>query len=178
MAYLTKNLEYIFSSPQKIIFDRLAYASGLAEWYANDVRISGDIISFIWEGYEESYSFKCSKNKKIISFVLIEDSENTIEFKILKDEFSNNVVLQVIISFEKDEIEDMADHLDSSIRKMKNNLGEKLFVVFEGILNIIIKKREPLRFTFLCVIAFYFLFNFSINIFNYSNTFCIVRSIF
>jgi uncharacterized protein YndB with AHSA1/START domain len=43
-------LEYIINCSPKVLFNRLSSASGLAEWFAEDVRVKGKRFTFIWEG--------------------------------------------------------------------------------------------------------------------------------
>jgi len=51
MAGKTKlQLEYTMNCSPKVLFNRLSTAAGLTEWFANYVKVKGNIFTFIW-GY-------------------------------------------------------------------------------------------------------------------------------
>ena len=45
-------LEYTFNTSPKLIYPRLSTPGGLSEWFADDVVLNKDILTFIWDGNE------------------------------------------------------------------------------------------------------------------------------
>ncbi len=45
-------LEYTLNCSPKVLFSRLSTPEGLAEWFAEDVNVEGDIFTFIWDKTE------------------------------------------------------------------------------------------------------------------------------
>ena len=45
-------LEYLINCSPKVLFNRLSTASGLAEWFADDVSVNGKKFTFFWEDAE------------------------------------------------------------------------------------------------------------------------------
>jgi hypothetical protein len=117
-------LEYSFRCPTKIVFDRLAFASGLAEWYADDVIVSNNLFTFVWDDdYQEDYRLISRKQNKYVNFVRTDDDEACLDFNLSQDEFSGNVLLNIAIDVEDDDIEDIETHFENSIDKLKRIIG-------------------------------------------------------
>jgi hypothetical protein len=47
------SLEFPINSSVSILYKRLSTASGLAEWFADDVIVKNKIFTFFWEGSEQ-----------------------------------------------------------------------------------------------------------------------------
>ena len=54
MSHLTKyTLEFPINSSVNILYNRLSSASGLSEWFADDVIIKDKIFTFFWDGSDQ-----------------------------------------------------------------------------------------------------------------------------
>ena len=115
-------LEYIINCSPKVLFNRLSTASGLAEWFAEDVRVKGKKFTFIWEGTEQLAEMTLHKENKLVRFNWI-DEEGYFEFRINQDELTNDVSLVIIDFAEEDETEDIADLWNTQIEDLKHVLG-------------------------------------------------------
>ena len=51
-------LEYVINCSPKVLYNRLSTASGLTEWFAEDVRVKGKKYTFIWEGSEQTAEYE------------------------------------------------------------------------------------------------------------------------
>lgn len=47
-------VEYPVNSSKGVLFNMFSTPSGLAEWFCDDVNITKDVHTFIWDGSEES----------------------------------------------------------------------------------------------------------------------------
>ncbi len=120
-------LEYTLNASPKIIYNRLSTPSGLAEWFAEDILIKGDIYTFIWEGSEQQAELLKIKDNKHVRFRWIEDKECDedcyFEFKINQDELTGDVALMITDFVPDDEKEESIELWDSQIADLKHALG-------------------------------------------------------
>ncbi len=117
-------LEYNLNSSPKVLYSRLSTPGGLAEWFADDVNLKGDIFFFIWDGVAQRAEVTRKKENQYIQFRwLDEPEESSFEFRINVDEITGDVAL-VIHDTINEEDEDSARGLwDSQIAELKHVLG-------------------------------------------------------
>lgn len=118
-------LEYPIKSSPKVLFSRLSTPGGLAEWFADDVNLKGDVYSFIWDGAEQKADLLQKKENKFIRFQWIddEDDESYFEFRINIDELTKDVALIITDFAEEDEKEDAIELWNSQISELKHIIG-------------------------------------------------------
>ena len=68
----------IHASPQ-MLFQYISSASGLSEWFADNVNSRGIIFSFFWDGSEEKAELISSKSNSFVKFKWLDDSEDQDE---------------------------------------------------------------------------------------------------
>lgn len=119
-------LEYPFNSSAKVLFNRLSTASGLSEWFADDVFVNDNTFTFVWDGSEQKAEMLTRKIPESVKFRWIEDeqSENDyFEFKIQKDDLTGETAL-IVTDFAADDEKDEAIELwDTQIYALKQKLG-------------------------------------------------------
>jgi len=118
-------LEFTLNASPKIIFPRLSTPSGLAEWFADDINIQGNIFTFKWDQNEQQAEILSKKENQCVRFKWIDDDkEDTyFEFKIHQDELTSEVAL-VITDFADDNEKDSTIELwNSQISDLKRTLG-------------------------------------------------------
>ncbi len=117
-------LEYNLNSSPKVLYSRLSTPGGLAEWFADDVNLKGEIFYFMWEGVEQRAAVTRKKENHYIQFRwLDEPEESAFEFRINVDEITGDVAL-VIHDIINEEDEDSAIGLwDSQVAELKHVLG-------------------------------------------------------
>ncbi len=128
MAGKTKlQLEYIINCSPKVLFNRLSTASGLTEWFADDVSVKGKLYTFRWEGDTQIAEKKIQKENRLVHFEWIEDGldkdEAYFEFLINQDDLTNDVSLTIIDFAEEVEIKEITDLWNSQIAALKHVLG-------------------------------------------------------
>lgn len=103
-------LEYIFSSSVKVLFARLSTASGLAEWFADDVIQKDGKFIFIWNGTEHPACLLEQKTNAFVRFRWEEEAEEEyFEFSIQVQPLTEDVAL-LITDFT--DVEDEADTVE------------------------------------------------------------------
>ena len=116
------HLEYVINCSPKVLFNRLSSASGLAEWFADDVRVRGNRYTFIWEGAEQVAEMAMRKENKLVRFNWLENG-GYFEFRINQDELTGDVSLIVIDFSDEDEVEETQDLWNTQILELKRVLG-------------------------------------------------------
>ena len=105
--------EFEFNASKKMLYPYLNSASGLAQWFADDVNINADKnFIFLWDGQESTARVVTSRLNEQVKFKFIGDEEedpNYVEFKLDKNELTGSVYLQVTdySEMEEDEAEEL-----------------------------------------------------------------------
>jgi uncharacterized protein YndB with AHSA1/START domain len=116
-------LEYVINCSPKVLYNRLSTASGLAEWFADDVRVQGKRFTFSWGGSQQTAEMALRRENKIVRFNWIDENDSYFEFKISQDELTGDVSLLVIDFVDEDEREETQDLWDTQIADLKHVLG-------------------------------------------------------
>jgi uncharacterized protein YndB with AHSA1/START domain len=119
-------LEYTLNCPTRVLFDRLSTPEGLAEWFADNVTVNGDVFTFFWAKVEARARLAHIRENKSVRFEWLDfaDTENNyFEFKIVIHELTNDTALMITDHADDDEIEDAKDLWDNQISYLKKVLG-------------------------------------------------------
>jgi uncharacterized protein YndB with AHSA1/START domain len=98
------SIEIPINSSVNVLYKRLSTASGLAEWFADDVNLKNNIFTFFWDESEQSAKILKKKSNKFIKYKWLDDEEKEsfFEFKIQVDEMTSDVSL-IVTDFAEDE---------------------------------------------------------------------------
>jgi uncharacterized protein YndB with AHSA1/START domain len=98
------SIEIPINSSVNVLYKRLSTASGLAEWFADDVNLKNNIFTFFWDDIEQSAKILKKKSNKFIQYKWLDDEEKEsfFEFKIQVDEMTSDVSL-IVTDFAEDE---------------------------------------------------------------------------
>jgi uncharacterized protein YndB with AHSA1/START domain len=118
-------LEYVLQASQKVVFDRLSTASGLSEWFADDVNQKGKVFTFFWDGSEQQAELLVKKNNNLVRFHWLdsEQEDSFFEFKIEIDALTNDLSLIISDFADEEEIEESTELWDTQIAELKHVLG-------------------------------------------------------
>lgn len=124
MARVKYTCEFPFRAKSELIYNYCSSASGLADWFADDVRVSGKMYTFEWDGTDEKAEMVAKKINKMAKFKWVErDEEEYLIFEMVKDEITNDVSLVVSDHEEEDEVEDAKAVWAVSIDQLKAIIG-------------------------------------------------------
>lgn len=115
--------EYVINCSPKVLYNRLSSASGLAEWFADDVRVQGKRFTFIWEDSEQVAEMALRKENRLVRFNWLEDEDLYFEFRITQDELTGDVSLIIIDFAEEDETDEARELWNTQIADLKHVLG-------------------------------------------------------
>jgi len=120
-------LEYPMNCSPKVLFNRLSTASGLTEWFADDVRVKGNIFTFVWGDTDQVAEKKNHKENKAVRYEWLDDElekdEAYFEFVITQDDLTNDVSLLIVDFADEDEAKQTAELWNSQILKLRQLLG-------------------------------------------------------
>lgn len=119
------DLEYAASSSRNILFKRLATPDGLAEWFADDVNIEGDLFIFSWEGeIQKARVLELVKNEKIrFQWEEDEGEDYYFEFALGTDPMTNEMAFWIVDYVEEEDEEDATELWDKQVESLFAVLG-------------------------------------------------------
>jgi len=124
---MTKNkiqFEYVINCSPKVLYNRLSTASGLTEWFADDVRVRGKKYTFIWDESEQVAEMTLQKENRLVRFKwLAEEDETYFEFRITRDELTGDVSLLITDFVEAGESDESKGIWNTQIADLKHVLG-------------------------------------------------------
>ena len=118
-------LEYTLNTSLRVLFDRLSTPSGLSEWFADDVNMTGNKMVFIWNGQEELAEIVNIKDNKSIRLKWLDDSDpkSYLEFRIGQDELTGDTALYITDFADEGETTEAISLWDSQISSLKHVIG-------------------------------------------------------
>jgi len=120
-------IEFYFQSSPQLLFQYLSTPSGLSEWFSDNVNSRGEDYTFIWGDAEEYAKLIQKKNNEKVRFRWMNDEEDQddcyFEFKIVVDEITKDVSLNVTDFAEEDELEEAKMLWNNLVSSLKQVLG-------------------------------------------------------
>ena len=126
MSLIKYSLEFPIKTSVSVLYNRLSTPSGLSEWFADNVNIKNNILTFFWEGSEEEAIVLKKKKNVFIQYQWIEDNnkDKYFEFMIQIDPMTKDICL-IVTDFAEDEYEKEEDIQlwIKQIENLKNAIG-------------------------------------------------------
>ncbi len=118
-------IEYPLRTSAKVLFKRLSTASGLTEWFADDVTQEGNVFTFEWNGSKQKAEQLEKEKEQSVSYRWLdeEDEESRFVFSLNVDEITNSLALIITDFAEEDEVDESIDLWDKQINVLKRKLG-------------------------------------------------------
>lgn len=118
-------IEFIVHSSADLLFEFLSTASGLSEWFCDDVNIRNGIFTFIWDGQMQQARLLKTVDLLLVRFQWVDKHDGSyFEFKIQRDELTNDISL-IITDFAETQSEKESSTLlwNSQIEKLMHVIG-------------------------------------------------------
>ncbi len=117
-------IEYPLQTSSKVLYKRLGNASGLAEWFADNVMQQGNVFTFEWNGNKQKAEQFNRELLESVSYRWLDDDEDTFfRFLLETDEVTNSLSLIITDFAEEDEVDEAIDLWDKQIDVLKRKLG-------------------------------------------------------
>ena len=119
--------EYPINASKKMLYPYFSTASGLAQWFADDVNINEDkVFTFLWDGDENKAKMTASRTNSHVRFEFLDDDDEEdptyVEFKLDMNELTQEVFIRVTDYSDIDQ-EEVKDLYESLIHELKEIVG-------------------------------------------------------
>ncbi|WP_425391051.1 START-like domain-containing protein [Ekhidna sp.] len=120
--------EFEFNASKKMLYPYFSTASGLAQWFADDVNINNEdkVYTFIWDGDETKAKLTSNRTNHHVRFDVIdeedEDDNNFFEFKIDVNELTQTVYVRITDYSDMDD-EEASELWETLIHDLKEIVG-------------------------------------------------------
>jgi uncharacterized protein YndB with AHSA1/START domain len=119
------DLEFPIQASPQLLYQYISTASGLSEWFADNVNSRGELFTFIWDDSEEQAKLVTKKNGERAKFKWLETEGDSsyFEIRIQVDGITKDVSLMVTDFAEDDEVEETKMLWRNQISDLKQILG-------------------------------------------------------
>ena len=122
--------EYQIKASRKMLFPYLSTATGLCQWFADDVNINNidKTLIFLFDGEERIAKIDSIKNNRYVKFRFINEDEkpkdnDTLEFRLEINELTQSVFVRVEEYTETDDLEESYQIWDNLLAQLKEIIG-------------------------------------------------------
>lgn len=118
--------EYEIRASKKMLYPYLSTASGLAQWFADDVNIDEDkTFTIIWDGEENKAKMVSHRTNSQVKFEFISDDEEPsyVEFKIDMNEMTQSVFIRVTDYSDMEDAQELQDLWESLMTNLREIVG-------------------------------------------------------
>jgi uncharacterized protein YndB with AHSA1/START domain len=131
MAKLKFITEFPIRASKKILFPYISTASGLSQWFADDVNINEDkVYNFIWDNEDHPAKITSIRPLHHVRFEFLpngnpEDEEDPAYFELRMDvsELTESLYLRVLDYTESDDEEELQDLWEGLVHSLKEIIG-------------------------------------------------------
>lgn len=120
-------LEFLLKTSGKVLENMLFTPAGLSEWFADDVNIKDDVLTFIWDGSSEDARILTKRPTDKIKWQWINDEEEGLdsfcEIRFDIDPMTKAVILNVTDFAEEDDLDEARRLWEQQIGELKRVLG-------------------------------------------------------
>lgn len=126
--------EFEINASKKMLFPYLNSASGLSQWFADDVTINEDkVFNFKWDGDSHKAKIVAQRTNNFVRFEFLSDEDNIldelaeepsfVELKLDMNELTQSVFLTVIDNTAIEDEEELQDLWESLVNNLKEIVG-------------------------------------------------------
>ena len=125
MKRVQVNLEFIFRASPTILYRFLTTPSTLIRWFCDEVDITADVYTFVWEGSEEVANLIDDIEDERLRFKWEEadDPDEYLEYRMTKSPVTGETVLEIIDFCDEDEVSDTRQLWTAQMKQLKQETG-------------------------------------------------------
>ena len=119
----------VINASKKMLFPYLNTASGLAQWFADDVNVNEDkVYNFIWDGEDHKARLVAHRSNSYVKFEFLskdgdENDRAFFEFKLDQNELTQSVFLRITDYSENNDAEELEDMWENLVIALKETVG-------------------------------------------------------
>lgn len=121
--------EFEINASKKMLYPYLSSASGLSQWFADDVNIDEDkLYTIIWDGEENFAKMVSHRTNSHVRFEFLpkdddDDDPNYVEFKLDMNELTQAVFIRITDYSDMDDEEELRELWENLIADLKEIVG-------------------------------------------------------
>ena len=122
--------DYELHASVKMLYPYIQTASGLAEWFADDVRISPEkVFTFVWDNEEHKAMMASHRTNHFVRFEYIPEAGESkkdlsyFELSLEVNELTQMTFLKVFDYSDFDDMEELQDLWDGLVENLKKVVG-------------------------------------------------------
>ncbi|GAB3308673.1 START-like domain-containing protein [Hymenobacter humi] len=123
-------VEFPINASPKILFPYLATASGLSQWFCDDVRyVEGQRLNFIWDNDNHYAEISGQRLNRAIRFVFLNELRQTVsdanylEFSLDSSQVTDEVYLRVVDYSATQDSNEHYEMWDGLVAKLREQVG-------------------------------------------------------
>jgi uncharacterized protein YndB with AHSA1/START domain len=124
-------IEHEINASKKMLYPYLNTASGLSQWFADDVTVNEDhVYTFKWEKEEYQAKITAHRTNSYVKFEFLDSNgsndENdpwSIEFRLEENELTQSVFIKVIEFSEIDDADEQKELWENLFYNLKETVG-------------------------------------------------------
>lgn len=116
--------EYLFRASPTILYRFVTTPSCLIRWFCDEVDITGEVFTFVWEGEEEVAEMIDDIEDERVRFQWEEADEGEfLEFRFSRSPVTGETILEIEDFCDDDEVEDQKQLWESQIKILRQETG-------------------------------------------------------
>ncbi|MDF7811490.1 START-like domain-containing protein [Hymenobacter sp. YC55] len=123
-------VEFPINASPKILYPYLASASGLSQWFCQDVRIDEDHrFNFIWDNQPHYAEMNSHRTNRSVRFVFLDGNKrptpdaNFLDFSLEESQLTQEVYLRVMDYSEETDEEELQEMWEGLAQKLREQVG-------------------------------------------------------
>ncbi|WBA42997.1 START-like domain-containing protein [Hymenobacter canadensis] len=123
-------VEFPINASPKILYPYLASASGLSQWFCQDVRIDEDHrFNFIWDNQPHFAEMNSHRTNRSVRYVFLDQNKrhtpdaNYLDFTLEESQLTQEVYLRVLDYSEETDDDELQGMWESLIVKLRELVG-------------------------------------------------------
>ena len=118
--------EFDINASNKMLYSYISTASGLAQWFADDVILDEDKnFNFIWEGEDHKAKMVSHRMNHFVKFEFLKEEEDVgyFEIRLEKSELTEAVYISITDYSDMDDEEESHDLWQGLVDTLKETVG-------------------------------------------------------
>ena len=122
--------EYPINASAKLLYPYLSTASGLAQWFCDDVFVDEDkIFNFVWDGRSHYAEMTGHRVNRSVRFLFLNDRKehasdaSYVDFSIESSEVTQEQFLKIVDYTDEEDTEELEELWDNLFNNLKEIVG-------------------------------------------------------
>ena len=122
--------EYPINASAKLLYPYLSTASGLGQWFCDDVNIGPNkVYNFMWDGRNHYAELTNMRSNRSVRFLFVDkagehqEDSSYIDFTIESSELTQELFLKVVDYSEENDEEELEELWDQLIQQLREIVG-------------------------------------------------------